>query len=82
MRREGREESIRLLNRIHFYTPMPEPEQRRGKLEMEYVPTVLVDFNYILAHTSPSHEVQGRYGENHIPLKNQGRFGSAAGQTR
>lgn len=47
------------------------------KLRMQYVPTKLVDFQYILEHTVLSSEVRNTfYTLPHKPLANQGRFGS------
>lgn len=51
--------------------------ETRPKLRMQYVPTKLVDFGYILEHTVPSSEVRNIfYTLPHKPLTNQGRFGS------
>jgi len=51
-------------------------EETKPKLRMKYVPIVRVDFDRIHPN-KPSYEVRARYGENHVPLNNQGRFGSA-----
>lgn len=52
-------------------------EENRPKLRMKYVPTKLVDLDYILKHTIPSTEVRNT-GLTYFnkPLNNQGRFGS------